>query len=255
MSLWTYLESYRLILCHIRHEEKTLLYSIPKTRTGCKPHILPLLSALLNVFKLKEFGFLKNRLLPCLAGCTLSCPSQYSARTHSPTTVPSSPWWRAEDRCFSHVLQSINSTRSQERRTCPSACVGGFLQDERAVLPRSAWARKKRVAPWQGGKQEGQLGGQPGRGCLAPPAPQGTRASVPAKDSSHGALAITDTTGAACCQEPLSPGGYLTLPEPGPTKRSEWLHLCCWLDLHPWYPFTAISFLYCYSLSYSFLTS
>lgn len=235
------------------HKERIILYFIPETMTGCKPHILLLLSAFLNGFKLKEFAFLKNRPLSCLAGCSLSSPSQDPARKGSPSAVPSSPWWRAEDdRCFSQVLQSVSSTHSQERRTWPSPNRGGFLQGKWAVLAQEC-LRQHEERPPQGQKKKQLLGGQFRRVCQAPPTPQGRTACLPARDSPCGAQATTDRLGTACSQEPLNPRGYPTMPGPGPAEGSKWVCSCCCLDLQPWYPYTAISFLY--PLSYCFLTS
>lgn len=216
--------------------------------TGCKPHILPLLSAFLKRFKLKELGFLMNRPLPCLAGCSLLSPSQDPARRGSPSAVASSPWWRAEeDEFFSQVLQSVNSTHSWERRACPSPCRHGFLQGKWAVLAQKHPCQHEERPP-QGQKQEQLLGGQPGRGCQVPPAPQGTRSCLPARDSPRGAQATADTAGAAHSQEPLCPGGYHTKPGSCLAEGNKWRCPCCCLDLHIWYPSTATSFLYCYPL-------
>lgn len=106
MSLWKYSESYRLVLCRTRDDGITRRgpypFFIPETMIGRKPHILPLLSAFLTGFKWKELGFLKN--LPCLAGCSLSSPSQDPARRGSPSAVASSPWCGAEeDKSFSQL--------------------------------------------------------------------------------------------------------------------------------------------------------
>lgn len=196
MALWKYLELYRVVLCHTSDDGITRkgphCISLPKL--GLVTLLLP--SAFLNGFKWKELDFLKNRPLPCLASCSFSSPSQDPARRGSPSAVPSSSWWRAEeDRFFSQVLQSVDSTHSQERRTCSSPCGDGFLQGEWPVLAQKC-PRQHKLRPLQGQKQERLLGSQPGGGCQAPPAPQGRRSCFPAMDGPRGAQATADTSGA-----------------------------------------------------------
>lgn len=255
MSVWKYLESYRLVLCHTRDDGITrkgrYCISFLKLWLDAKPYMATL-SAVLYGFKWKELGFLKNRLLPCLAGCSLSSPSQDPARRGSPSAVPSSPWWRAEDnRFFSQVFQS---THSQERRTCPSPCEDGFLPGEWAVLAQD-WPCHHKERLLEDEKQEQLLGGQPGRGCQASLAPQRKRSCLlarvvpvePRLPQTHRGLPVART--------PSTQVGTTPRPDLAPQRGSEKLHPCCCLDLHPQYPSTSISFPYCYPLSYSFLTS
>lgn len=140
------------------HKERTIPFFIPETMTGCKPHILPLLSTFLAGFKWKEFGFLKNRPLPCLCWLLLVLPFTGPSQKRFPQCSPLQPMVQGRRQQVLQPGPSVNSTRSREKNLSFSvwgwlpagwaSCAGpGAPTPAQRETPPGAFSSKKRNMP------------------------------------------------------------------------------------------------------------
>lgn len=79
-------------------------------------------------------------MLLCPVILVAPCPPLQSTQ---PAEVPLCSSWRAEGRCFSQTLQSVNSINSQKREPCPSLCGMLFCRFRELCWPRIANTKRE----------------------------------------------------------------------------------------------------------------